>query len=149
MTKKMSDELQVKIDRMGRIQVPKPIRDKLDLYTNEWLDAEVGPDYLLVKKKVMKPSDPRRTIEFRFDDLRKSRIDKRKKTFQPGTYVKCLSMEADENPIPQDMVGIVRGVDDIGSVHIDWINGRRVASLDIPGDALEVISEKEYKRYKS
>ena len=58
-------------------------------------------------------------------------------------------MEADENPIPQDMVGIVRGVDDIGSVHIDWVNGRRVASLDIPGDALEVISEKEYKSYKS
>ena len=69
MTKKMSDELQVKIDRMGRIQVPKPIRDKLDLYTNEWLDAEVGPDYLIVKKKVMQPSDPRRTIEFRFEKV--------------------------------------------------------------------------------
>ena len=48
-------------------------------------------------------------------------------------------MESDQFLIPQDSKGTVTNVDDIGSVHVKWDDGREIAVLTIPGDTLEKI----------
>lgn len=57
-----------------------------------------------------------------------------------GTRVRLIEME-DVRPIPAGTTGTVRLVDDIGQIHVDWDNGRRLAL--VPGvDTFEVINEK-------
>ena len=48
------------------------------------------------------------------EELRKKYLDKR---------IKCIFMN-DPNPIPKDTKGTVQSIDDIGTLHVKWDNGR-------------------------
>ena len=39
-----------------------------------------------------------------------------------GKRIKCVEMK-DEHPVPSGTLGTIKGVDDIGTIHIDWDNG--------------------------
>lgn len=47
-----------------------------------------------------------------------------KKRYPAGTRVRLLKME-DPNPVPIGMLGTVEDVDDIGSLVVQWDNGRQ------------------------
>lgn len=125
-----------KIDWLGRVTIPKEVRKQLHLNDNDMLTLEVQGDSIVLSKKAKTPLDMRRITKFVIDDNRKKKIAELKAKYQPGDRVRCLSMESELYPIPQDMEGEVIMVDDIGSVHVKWDNGFEAAILDIPGDAL-------------
>ena len=58
-----------------------------------------------------------------------------------GMRIKLLSMVDDPNPIPKDTTGTIRLVDDAGTIHVDWDNGRRLGLL--PGVDSYVLEPKE------
>lgn len=51
-----------------------------------------------------------------------------KKRYPAGTRVRLLKME-DPNPVPVGMLGTVEDVDDIGSLIVQWDNGRQLHVL--------------------
>lgn len=52
--------------------------------------------------------------------------------YPPGTRVELISMDNDPRPIEPGTRGTVRIVDDMGTVHVDWDNGRRLGL--VPGE---------------
>lgn len=55
-----------------------------------------------------------------------------KSMYPAGTRIELVSMGDDPNPIQSGAKGTVSHVDDIGTVHVEWDNGR-VLGL-IPGE---------------
>ena len=51
-----------------------------------------------------------------------------KKRYPAGTRVRLLKIE-DPNPVPIGMLGTVEDVDDIGSLVVQWDNGRQLHVL--------------------
>ena len=51
-----------------------------------------------------------------------------KRRYPAGTRVPLLKME-DPNPVPIGMLGTVEDVDDIGSLVVQWDNGRQLHVL--------------------
>lgn len=51
-----------------------------------------------------------------------------KRRYPAGTRVRLLKME-DPNPVPIGMLGTVEDVDDIGSLIVQWDNGRQLHVL--------------------
>ena len=67
-------------------------------------------------------------------------VKKTKDTYQPGTRIQLDCMGDDPRPIPSGTKGTVRTVDDMGTVHCDFDNGRRLGL--VPGeDYFHAISE--------
>lgn len=52
-----------------------------------------------------------------------------KKRYPAGTRIKLISMEDPYAPIPSGTNGTVRIVDSIGTIHVDWDNGRRLGLI--------------------
>lgn len=55
-------------------------------------------------------------------------VDLLKKRYPAGTRVRLLKME-DPNPVPIGMLGTVEDVDDIGSLVVQWDDGRQLHVL--------------------
>ncbi|MDO4659791.1 DUF4314 domain-containing protein [Streptococcus sp.] len=55
-------------------------------------------------------------------------IELLKRRYPAGTRVRLLKME-DPNPVPVGMLGTVEDVDDIGSLIVQWDNGRQLHVL--------------------
>ena len=59
-------------------------------------------------------------------------VKRMKDTYRPGTRIELDYMGNDPRPIPPGTKGTVRIVDDIGTVHCDFDNGRRLGL--VPGE---------------
>ena len=59
-------------------------------------------------------------------------VKRMKDTYAPGTRIQLDYMGDDPRPIPPGTKGTVRIVDDIGTVHCDFDNGRRLGL--VPGE---------------
>ena len=67
-------------------------------------------------------------------------VKRMKETYTPGTRLQLDFMGDDPRPIPPGTKGTVRVVDDMGTVHCQFDNGRCLGL--IPGeDAFHVITE--------
>ena len=65
-----------------------------------------------------------------------------KKMYPPGKRIELLSMGSDPRPIESGTRGSVAFVDDIGTLHCDFDNGRRLGV--IPGeDSFRTLTEEE------
>lgn len=54
----------------------------------------------------------------------------REKLFVPGCHVQLTEMMNDPyNPLPKGLKGVVRHVDDLGTVHINWGNGSTLGAV--------------------
>ena len=68
-------------------------------------------------------------------------VQRMKEEYPAGTRIVLDFMGDDPRPIPPGTKGTVRIVDDMGTVHCDFDNGRRLGL--IPGeDSFSVISER-------
>lgn len=47
-----------------------------------------------------------------------------KEIYPPGTRIKLLCMNDPYHPVPSGMRGTVESVDDVGTLHMKWDNGR-------------------------
>lgn len=73
----------------------------------------------------------------------RNEVDRLRKAYPIGTRIRLIHME-DDQAIEPGMTGTVEFVDDGGSVHMRWSNGRGLAL--IPGeDVFEVLSRPEEK----
>lgn len=52
-----------------------------------------------------------------------------KQQFKRGTRVVCCSMADPYAPIPSGMTGTVTSVDDSGTIHMKWDNGRTLGII--------------------
>ena len=66
-------------------------------------------------------------------------VKRLKDTYRPGTRIELDYMGNDPRPIPPGTKGTVRIVDDMGTVHCDFDNGRRLGL--VPGEDIFHISE--------
>lgn len=66
-------------------------------------------------------------------------VKRMKDTYLPGTRIELDFMGDDPRPIPPGTKGTVRIVDDIGTVHCDFDNGRRLGL--VPGEDVFHITE--------
>ena len=67
-------------------------------------------------------------------------VKKMKETYKPGTRIQLDFMGDDLRPIPPGTKGTVRHVDDMGTVHCNFDNGRSLGL--IPGeDSFHAITE--------
>ena len=67
-------------------------------------------------------------------------VKRMKDTYPPGTRIMLDCMGDDPRPLPPGTKGIVRTVDDMGTVHCDFDNGRYLGL--IPGeDSFHIITE--------
>lgn len=66
-------------------------------------------------------------------------VKRMKDTYAPGTRIQLDYMGDDPRPIPQGTKGTVRIVDDMGTVHCDFDNGRRLGL--VPGEDVFHITE--------
>ena len=72
----------------------------------------------------------------------KDLVEYTKKRYPPGTRIELDCMGDDPRPIAPGTKGTVRIVDDMGTVHCDFDNGRRLGL--VPGeDAFHAISERK------
>lgn len=55
-------------------------------------------------------------------------VERLKKQYPQGTRVECGSIEDIYTTIPPGTTGTVIGVDDIGTVHIQWDNGKALGA---------------------
>lgn len=68
----------------------------------------------------------------------RTQVESIRKQYPAGTKVRMIHMTDPYDPIPKGTVGTVAYVDDAGSVHMNWENGRTLAF--IPGeDSVEII----------
>ena len=72
-------------------------------------------------------------------------VKRMKEQYPAGTRIVLDQMGDDPRPIPPGTKGTVRIVDDIGTVHCDFDNGRRLGL--VPGeDTFHIASEKKRTR---
>ena len=65
-----------------------------------------------------------------------------KKAYPAGTRIRLIHMDDPYSPIPDGTTGTVAYVDDIGTLHMKWDNGRSLGICpDV--DSFEVIKEVE------
>ena len=65
-----------------------------------------------------------------------------KEDYPPGTRIELLSMENDPNPVESGTRGTVKHVDDIGTLHCRFDNGRNLGV--VPGeDSFRKLTDEE------
>ena len=65
-----------------------------------------------------------------------------KEIYKKGTRIKCISMDDPYYPIAPGTKGTVVAVDDMGTIHMKWDNGRTLGL--VPGeDEFKIIKEDE------
>ena len=73
-----------------------------------------------------------------------------KKVYPPGTRIVLNSMGDDPRPIENGMHGTVKVVDDIGTVHCDFDNGRSLGLIagedDFRALTVQELAEEESRR---
>ena len=72
--------------------------------------------------------------------INKTLVKRMKDTYLPGTRIMLDCMGDDPRPIPPGTKGTVRTVDDMGTVHCDFDNGRRLGLVS-GEDYFHAISE--------
>lgn len=56
-------------------------------------------------------------------------VESLRRQYPPGTRIQLDAMGPDPNPVAPGTRGTVRSVDDIGTVHVDFDNGRRLGLI--------------------
>ena len=70
----------------------------------------------------------------------RQRAERIKAQYPAGTRIECVSMEDPWSPIHGGERGTVVAVDDAGTIHMKWDNGRTLG-LIVGEDAFKVIQE--------
>ena len=72
--------------------------------------------------------------------MRKEMVEMYKEIYKKGTRIECISMDDPHWPIAPGTKGTVVMVDDIGTIHMDWDNGRTLGL--VPGeDQFKILKE--------
>lgn len=116
------------IDSMGRVVIPSEFRKQLKISDGDLINMEIEHNNRIVITKVnTKPSDIRRDRIFSVD---KEAVKTTRDKYPVGTLVECIEMKNEVLPIPPGTRGEVDFVDDIGTIHVRWENGRYLGLIE-------------------
>ena len=62
-------------------------------------------------------------------DIRKEELEALRKEYPRGCRVELVKMDDPYREMPPGLKGVVAGVDDSGSIHVDWQNGSSLAVI--------------------
>ena len=81
------------------------------------------------------------------NDIQRARVENIKRTYPPGTRIELISMSDPYAPVPSGTKGTVSFVDDMGTIHPKWDNGRSLGVI-VGEDAIAkaFMSMSEHKR---
>ena len=68
-----------------------------------------------------------------------------RKQYPPGTRIKCIHMNDDCHPVPDETLGTVQFVDDAGTIHMGWDNGSSLGLVP-DEDQFTKVKRKEMER---
>ena len=72
--------------------------------------------------------------------MKKELVKMYKEIYKKGTRIECISMDDPYYPISSGTKGTVVAVDDMGTIHMEWDNGRTLGL--VPGeDQFKIIKE--------
>ena len=60
-------------------------------------------------------------------DIRKEELDALREEYPQGCRVELVKMDDPYRDMPPGLKGVVTGVDDSGSIHVNWQNGSTLA----------------------
>ena len=60
-------------------------------------------------------------------DIRKEELEALREKYPQGCRVELVKMDDPYREMPSGMRGVVTGVDDSGSIHVNWENGSSLA----------------------
>jgi hypothetical protein len=72
--------------------------------------------------------------------LSQKEVERIKEKYPPGTRIEVIHMDDPYAPLEPGMHGTVEGVDDIGTLHMKWDNGRTLGVVS-GEDSFKVISK--------
>ena len=75
-------------------------------------------------------------------DIQRARVENIKRTYPPGTRIELISMSDPYAPVPSGTKGTVSFVDDIGTIHPVWDNGRTLGII-VGEDEFRKLSQSE------
>ena len=62
-------------------------------------------------------------------DIRKEELEALREKYPQGCRVELVKMDDPYREMPPGLKGVVTGVDDSGSIHVDWQNGSSLAVI--------------------
>ena len=81
-------------------------------------------------------------IKMNKHDIQRARVENIKRTYPPGTRIELISMSDPYAPVPSGTKGTVSFVDDIGTIHPKWDNGRSLGVI-VGEDEFRKLSQSE------
>ena len=63
------------------------------------------------------------------NQMKRQQVEYYKESYPPGTRILFIHMGSYPRPVEDDTRGIVRCVDDMGTIHCDFDNGRRLGII--------------------
>ena len=75
-------------------------------------------------------------------DIQRARVENIKRTYPPGTRIELISMSDPYAPVPSGTKGTVSFVDDMGTIHPKWDNGRSLGVI-VGEDEFRKLSQSE------
>ena len=81
-------------------------------------------------------------IKMNKHDIQRARVENIKRTYPPGTRIELISMSDPYAPIPSGTKGTVSFVDDMGTIHPKWDNGRSLGVI-VGEDEFRKLSQSE------
>jgi len=77
----------------------------------------------------------------------KQQVQRLKEMYPKGTRIELICMEDPFSPVPPGTRGSVRAVDDMGTLHMNWDNGRTLGV--VPGeDSFRKLTQEEIEAEK-
>jgi len=76
----------------------------------------------------------------------RNQVERIKKAYPVGTRIELIQAMDDVQGVEKGTKGTVVGVDDIGTIHMKWDNGRGLGL--IPGDNFKVLSRPQEEEMK-
>lgn len=63
------------------------------------------------------------------NQMKRQQVEYYKESYPPGTRILLIHMGSDPRPVADDTRGTVRCVDDMGTIHCDFDNGRSLGII--------------------
>lgn len=74
--------------------------------------------------------------------MKRQRVEYYKESYPPGTRILLIHMGSDPRPVEDDARGTVRCVDDMGTIHCEFDNGRCLGIIPVE-DSFRKLTETE------
>lgn len=121
------EDIEVMVYLMNSQEFGQPSQEYINTIASGYKSAGFSPKslYDFLKQSNMKVNNRTNSFEiFRQFHHDKNEIDYRKQNFKDGDIIELKAEMEGETGMPVGLKGVVKHVDDVGTIHVNWQNGR-------------------------